>query len=185
MLKKIIVLIAVLQLHIALAAPSKKKNNSQKQQNQTHHSDPKYNARLNALGLISGALNGAFEFKLGDNFAIGPSGFFYKQWIVSGYGLGVSATMSFSKPIHQSSMYLGLNAGYGQVGVNGYGTSLSFTTATAIVGYKWFFDGGFNVRVGGGLAYVYIDFSPLGSGFANQGVGGVGFGLDASIGYAF
>lgn len=129
-----------------------------------------YNLRLNPIGLIAGAINGDFEFKISDEWTVGiqgafiraklsPTGIFNSDYNITAWGIGARADWYFNG-VFNDGFYLGPSAEYLNVNVK---TSDSFGPASGnaaglmlacILGYGWFWDNGFNIMLGGGYGGV-------------------------------
>lgn len=124
--------------------------------------DDSMNLRFSPVGLLIGYLNVDFDFKLNDNWTLGPT--------VSYWSVSTSATGGFTQDIKLTATAFGARANWHKNGVFTDGLYVSpivqiisasassgSTTASVstwglqgLVGYHWFWDS-FNLSLGGGF----------------------------------
>ena len=150
-------------------------------------SDRGMNIYVAPLGLLFGAANVAGEFKLSDNFSIGPTLAYasYSSTLgttkttATAFGFGVAASLFTSGKVFEDGWVLTPSFTYssaksGSTSVSGIGIAAEF-------GYGWYWTSGFNMGLGFGLQYIGIDFTKLGLGSLSAVLPSLKF----SLGYAF
>jgi hypothetical protein len=132
-------------------------------------SNHNFNFRLNPVGLISGGIDANLDFKITQNWTVGPqgiylhaklspSGIFNSDYDVTAYGFGARANWFFTGAM-KDGYYLGPSLEYLRVNIK-TGDSLGPASGTAsglmascLIGYGWFWDN-VNIMLGGGYGAV-------------------------------
>jgi hypothetical protein len=169
-------------------------------------SDANVNLRLSALGLLVGMLNVDVDFKISNEWTVGPSISFwnydYDTTLYSGDKLrvetavlGVRGTWSkngaFRTGLYVSPM-LKIVAARASGTSKATGASVSGSARgpilVGVVGYQWWFDN-FNVNIGGGLAVgassAKVEVSDGTTSSTAETSRTAGLALDGMIGYTF
>lgn len=128
-----------------------------------------YNFRFRPVLAIIGFLDAGFDFKIADQWSIGPDAFYwhlnldsnddvFDDYEITAFGLGVRANW-FKNGAFTNGLYVGPLVRYYDVKVETTdaltnityeGTANGFTVGS-LVGYGWFWDS-FNMMLGGGLS---------------------------------
>lgn len=148
----------------------------------------KYNLRINPLSLVFGTLSGFFDIRAGRQVTIGPQlGFVTRSSslvTVVGYSLGARVNFTPNVDVMTDGFYIGPSLSYTGVYVTFKDSSLLSDINIGIIdlstnfGYQWFWTGGFNILLGGGLGYYIGDNRLL-------LYSGSHLTLEFSLGYAF
>jgi hypothetical protein len=132
--------------------------------------------KVNPLGLAFGAVNGGYEFAVGDNQTVTISGVYYDFSGIYGFGVGAEQRFYFSSKEAFKGWHAGPSIGYASLQDNGDTASIfSFGGET---GHQWVFENGFLIDLFGGLGFV-VGGESLGN--INSTVASVGL----SIGYVW
>lgn len=121
----------------------------------------KANFRFGPLGLLLGYLNADLDFKIGQEWTLGPS-VGYLRWnlnstgtnySVTAYQVGARANWYFEGTAINDGWYFGPSISYTSVKVdsNDYEATATGIGFTGIMGYNWMWEN-FNIMLGGGLA---------------------------------
>lgn len=121
----------------------------------------KMNFRFSPLGLLFGYLNADLDFKVGQEWTLGPS-LGYLSWNldslgtnynVTAYQIGARANWYFDGTAINDGWYFGPSINFVSVKVdsNDYSASTTGIGLTGIVGYNWMWES-FNIMLGGGLS---------------------------------
>jgi hypothetical protein len=109
---------------------------------------------------LVGVMNAQADFRLTDEFTLGPVGSYYTRKSsgvkVSSYGLGVRANWFITGPVFTDSWYIGPSVSYmgAEASQDGTEASLNLWALQILGGYHWFWDSGFNLNVGAGGNYI-------------------------------
>lgn len=175
-------LIPVLALVIATASYAEEKKSAGSSYGSA--GTKSYNLHANPLGLLFGVANLNFDFKLSDNFALGVGASYFRYTYLTtsatSIGFSVAGTWFPSHDAFTTGLFVRPEVGYAFASVTG--ASASGIAIGANVGYWWFWEGGFNLGLGGGLSYYGVNYGNLIAGAASSSVGPT---LMANIGYAF
>lgn len=140
------------------------------------------NVTVNPLGLLFGGANAQFDYALGESWAIGGrlaySSYSSGSSTATGYGLGVGGTY-FGNGVMRDGFEAMLGVDY--MSASGNSVSVTGSAISAMAGYGWFWDGGFNMNVAGGIQSVNLDFTRLGLGSISGTLPKLAF----NLGYAF
>lgn len=150
----------------------------------------------NPLGLIAMSVPLHFEMNLNEGtglgFNVSPMFFGIGEW--STFGLSAGAEYNFYFQKHApNGWFAGPGAGFTYLSAS-YNDPIEGKSSTSAFGfninghggYRWIWDGGFLVDVSASLGYTMMSISMNVDGM-NETLpfGGIGFGLGASIGYAW
>ncbi len=122
------------------------------------------NFRFSPLGLVFGLLSVSMDFKVSEDWTVGPRGSYWRlkydgilsEVEVTAYGFGGRANW-FKNGVFTDGLYLGPSIEYASAkatvtdSAGGSSATASLLFAQAIVGYGWFWDS-FNIMLGGGLS---------------------------------
>lgn len=133
---------------------------------------------LDAMRLLMGAATAQFDYAVAESFTVGGR-LSHSRFSssASGFGLGVAGTFYGNGVLADGFMgQLGMD----YLSISGSGTTVSGTSISALAGYGWFWDSGFNMNVGGGLNMLNLDLGKLG-----VSISGTLPALALNLGYAF
>ncbi|MBP7843821.1 MAG: DUF3575 domain-containing protein [Proteobacteria bacterium] len=119
----------------------------------------RYNIRVAPISVLAQVWNLESDFKVSDQFTLGPSVAYYIHKAsgvqTSAYVLGARANWFPVNGVFNSGFYIGPSLSY--IGVSAQQdkveASLSVWQLTAVGGYHWFWDSGFNLNLGAGGSY--------------------------------
>lgn len=128
-----------------------------------------YDFRVNPVGLISGAIDANVDFKITEDWTVGPQGIylhlnlspsetFNSNYDITAYGFGARANW-FYNGAFKDGFYFGPSLEYLTVDLktsDAFGPAsgtASGLMASGLIGYGWFWDG-FNIMLGGGYEAV-------------------------------
>jgi hypothetical protein len=196
----------------ALAAPSTAKATAPGQSVGTtaevsHKEMRSTNIRVSPLGIASGAVGLHVDLGVSDSITVGPTASHYTASVgindfetkLSAWEFGVRANFYLGGDRFQSGWVFGPSVSYmpatltqTDAGTETASASLSGVTAGALIGYQWVFDGGFNMNLGGGIAYYGIAGDATGQAadgtdvaLATPAFSGILPNLELTVGYAF
>jgi len=145
--------------------------------------DRSSNLRINPIGLLVGFANLTWDIGAGDRFTIGPSAGFITRssngQTATGFGLGVESNFFLGHDRFTDSWILSPFLGYAHASNNS--ATASGTSLGCNIQYGWFYDGGFNIGLGGGIQYISLDYTDLGLSSAS----GLWPSLTFTLGYSF
>jgi hypothetical protein len=128
----------------------------------------KYNFRFSPVGLIVGSINVNMDFKISDEWTIGPQLEYWhftlgsddvlltSDYNITAIGGGIRANW-FPNGVYTSGLYVGPSVSYTSVKLttsDKYGSvtgSVGAPLVSCLVGYAWFWSS-FNIMLGGGLS---------------------------------
>ncbi len=165
------------------------------------------NIRVSPLGIASGAFGVHVDFGVSDRITVGPTVSHYTGSVgindskteLSAWEFGARSNFYLSGDRFNDSWVLGTSLSYMPAtlretigGTEIAKASLSGVTAGALIGYQWVWNGGFNMNVGGGIAYYGIGDSASTTNVDGTTVAmstpafhGVLPNLELTVGYAF
>ncbi len=140
------------------------------------------NISVNPLGLVLGSANIQFDYKLAQSFTLGGRLSYakYSSSTVTATSTGLGAVGIYYFKGALLDGFRGL-FGFDYISATGNGASISGTSFSLLGGYGWFWPGGFNMSLEGGIRQINLNFSGLGLGSYS----GSGAALAFNLGYAF
>jgi hypothetical protein len=144
----------------------------------------------NPLGMIFGIFNLEYQKGIGEKDAIGISGMYWKPPAIdlSIIGASISYNIYFKSTFHGFFIKPSISIGfaswkYTTLDMNTFMPTTADKTAMdfglgAIAGYRWLWDSGFSIGLGGGMTYTFGSFEGI-------DFGGVSPALLFDLGWAF
>lgn len=173
---------------------------------ESRHGDPFMNVRVTPLGLLVGYINFDVDFKVSNEWAIGPSVTYWRYNADSIYFTGNRLTSETriiglrgtwaKNGTYRSGLYISPLFQLLSARVTGTSTatgrditaSATIPILTGLIGYQWFW-GNLNLNVGGGFSVstssTKVDVNDGTSTSTVESSRSSGFALDAMLGYAF
>jgi hypothetical protein len=146
----------------------------------------------NPLGMIFGIFNLEYQKGIGEKDAIGISAMYWKPPLIdlSIIGASISYNIYFKSTFHGFFIKPSVSIGFASwkfttidMTSSSFGTKTEDKTAMdfglgAIAGYRWLWNGGFSIGLGGGMTYTFGSFEGI-------DFGGVSPALLFDLGWAF
>lgn len=155
------------------------------------------NVRFSPIGLLIGLINVEVDFKVNENWTMGPTLAFWNFSVgetgsnlfgtdVSFFSLGGRANW-YKNGIHTDGLYVGPSLSYNTVKLKSGSDSASASglVASGLVGYGWFWES-FNMHLGGGLSLPLgsLKAEVNGEEYAARG-GSAGLAIEYTLGWTF
>lgn len=158
-----------------------------------------FNARFNPIGLAIGAANLRLDYKIGEQWVLGPSILFWNLDVgdikLKAVGAAANAEFFFDQAYTHGWMMDG-TLGFVDISVEddtgtagAESTDVSAMTGSVIGGYHWFWGTTFNLALGAGLSFNTIGNvktkNASGAVVDEKDVSPVGLALEANLGFTF